>query len=118
MTEYPIDNPWAALAAVATVICPLVLGEYFRRKSRRDDEAKDDAQPALDQAQKGADLLPAVNALADRVSELEKWKQYADPIVSRRYPAALGHIKMVHLDNPELEKRIPIPVILRADMEE
>ena len=113
-----VDNPWAALAVITSVTVPAFFSWWTQRaKSAADDQSQDAGQAV-------AELRPEVTALslalaeesAARVEMREELDRVSS-IANTKYPMALDHIGLVHCRFPEVGKSLPIPRLLRDDME-
>lgn len=113
-----VNNVWQAVAFVASVAIITLAGWLTMKTKRTADKDAEDAAPALEAAQKAADLEPAVRSLSAQVTRLEQEVTHMTPIVRVKYPLALDHISTLHSADPELNARFPIPRTLREDMGE
>lgn len=111
-----VTNGWQALAYIVSSAIVVLSGWAMLRTKRNADKDLEKAAPALEAAQQAADLGPAVSALSGQVAQLQKEVQSMTPIVRVKYPLALDHISTLHLAEPALTDRFPIPRTLREDM--
>lgn len=112
-----VNNLWQFLAFVVSVGIVTAASWGMMKIKRSADKDAEKAAPALEAAQKAADLGPAVSALSSRVADLQDEVAHMTPIVRVKYPLALDHISALHSAEPELTKRYPIPRPLREDMD-
>ena len=114
-----VDNPWAALAVVASVAVPAFFSWWTQRTKRASDEQSQDASKVL------SELRPEVAALSRALAvettarqEMREELDKVSSIANTKYPMALDHIGLVHYRFPEITETLPIPRLLRDDMEE
>lgn len=121
MSDVPttvVDNPWAALAVVASVVVPAFFSWWTQRTKRASDSESQDAGKAV------AELRPEVAALSQALAaetaarmEMRDELDKVSSIAKTKYPVALDHIGLVHYRFPEITETLPIPRLLRDDME-
>lgn len=112
-----VNNPWSALAFIASVAIITLAGWLTMKTKRSADKDAEQAAPVLEAAQAAADLRPAVAALSTQLADVQQEVACMTPIVRVKYPLALDHISALHSAEPELTKRYPIPRPLREDMD-
>lgn len=112
-----VDNPWAALAVVVSVVVPAVFSWWTQRTKKTADEQSVDAGKAV------AELRPEVAALSQALAaesaarmEMREELDKVSGIALTKYPIALDHIGLVHYRFPEIGETLPIPKLLRDDM--
>lgn len=113
-----VDNPWAALAVITSVLVPAIFSWWTQRAKRAADNQSQDAGQAV------AELRPEVAALSRALAaesaarvEMREELDRVSSIASTKYPMALDHIGLVHYRFPEVGESLPIPRLLRDDME-
>lgn len=113
-----VDNPWAALAVITSVLVPAIFSWWTQRAKRAADNQSQDAGQAV------AELRPEVAALSRALAaesaarvEMREELDRVSSIASTKYPMALDHIGLVHYRFPEVGESLPIPLLLRDDME-
>lgn len=111
-----VDNPWAALAAVATALITVVGGWLMKRTANEAAKRAEEAQPALDEMRKAARLAPEVQALAEALNTLQDQIDEMQPIVRVKYPMAVNHIYMINLHYPDVARRLPVPGPVAEDL--
>lgn len=121
MTDVPttvVDNPWAALAVVASVVVPAFFSWWTQRTKRASDDESQNAGEVV------AELRPEVAALSRALAtesaarqEMREELDEVSSIAKTKYPMALDHIGLVHYRFPEITETLPIPKLLRDDME-
>lgn len=119
-----ISNPWQAMVFI---VCMgfFVLAYLAMNRTRKGAEKKnDETQQVVEQAAKVPELWDTVDLLTQQArrmaAELERQGQKIEamePIVNKRYPAAVEHIRVLHKARPELNETHPIPDVLREDLE-
>lgn len=112
-----VNNGWQALAFVASVAFVSLLSWGMMKVKRNADKESEQAKPALEAAQRAADLGPAVRVLSTQFAELQQEVEELKKIKDVKYPAALQHISVLHTADPGLTVMYPIPPILREDMD-
>lgn len=121
MTDVPttvVDNPWAALAVVASVVVPAFFSWWTQRTKRASDDESQNAGKVV------AELRPEVAALSRALAaesaarqEMREELDEVSGIAKTKYPMALDHIGLVHFRFPEITEALPIPKLLRDDMD-
>lgn len=102
-----IDNPWAALAAVASAILTIGWGVWQAQLTRRKDKEE---KAAVDHRATIDYLLEENRSKSERLDRLER-------ITETKYPAAVDHIVTVHRTFPAVRERVPIPRVLYDDID-
>lgn len=113
-----VDNPWAAVAAIATALITAVGGWLMRRTAERSAERSEDARPALDEMKKAARLAPEVAALSAALNSLQDQIDEMQPIVRVKYPMAVNHIYLINLRYPDVARNLPVPGPVAEDLPE
>lgn len=106
-TPQPIDNPWAALAAVVTAVLTVGWGAWQAQLTRRKDKEEKGA----------ADLRATINYLLNENRDKSGRLERVERIANSKYPAAVDHIVIVHRTFPAVRERVPIPRVLYEDID-
>lgn len=106
-TPQPIDNPWAALAAVVTAVLTVWWGAWQAQLTRRKDKEEKNAAGHRSTIEY---LLAENRDKSERLDRLER-------VTETKYPAAVDHIVIVHRTFPAVRERVPIPRVLYEDID-
>lgn len=119
-----VSNVWQAVTFIASVAVVTGFGWLTMRTKRNADKDEEKVAPVLAAAQQAAELRPEVAALSQALAaesaarmEMREELDKVSSIANTKYPMALDHIGLVHYRFPEVGESLPIPRVLRDDME-
>lgn len=125
-----ISNGWQVVALLGSGLI-VVFGMWLMNVTKRGADRKtDDTDKVTKEAERAADLGPAVQALSESLTkqgaelakqreELTAAKQEIElmkPVVTVKYPASIEHIRRLHRQQPSLYELVPIPAVIVADV--
>lgn len=102
-----VDDGWGLAAFLGYAALTLVFGGLLTRVKKSSDQQDTASAPAIEQAQKVADLSPAVHALSDEVQDLKKTLKRMAVITEQRYPMALNVIRQYRRRYPSCDILVP-----------